>query len=122
MRTEEDAAGASSGGWMSWGPSSWGIRGEALAVIQDQRGALCVDGIDARSDRRSQFAHRSSANRRNRCVYPANCKTVLLPLEIRLAFSNFLRAAKRRTAYTDLGGEDGERFRAADSCSRSMPT
>ena len=30
--------------------------------------------------------------------------------------------AKRRTAYTDLGGEDGERFRAADSCSRSMPT
>ena len=55
-----------------------------------------------RSDRRSQFAHRSSANRSNRGVYPANCKTVLLPLEIRLAFSNFLRAAK--TVRAPFGG------------------
>jgi hypothetical protein len=35
--------------------------GEALAVIQKQPGAPRVDGIDARSDSRSQFEHRSSA-------------------------------------------------------------
>src|SRR6476469_10358305 len=68
-----------------------------------------------RTDRRSQITHRTSAKRRNRGVNPANCKTVLLPLEIRLAFSNFLRAAK--TVRALFGGSAERAPEVSDACS-----